>query len=79
MAKKKEKETQKVVINDVEYKPEDFTEEQAMLVNHVADLDRKIAGSQFNLDQLTGGREFFMKKLEEGRFKKKVSSVTPNF
>ena len=65
MAKKKEKETQKVVINDVEYKPEDFTEEQAMLVNHVADLDRKIAGSQFNLDQLQGGREFFMKKLEE--------------
>ena len=65
MAKKKEKETQKVLINDVEYKPEDFTEEQAMLVNHVADLDRKIAGSQFNLDQLTGGREFFMKKLEE--------------
>ena len=64
MAKKKEKETQKVVINDVEYKPEDFTEEQAMLVNHVADLDRKIAGSQFNLDQLNGGREFFMKKLE---------------
>ena len=65
MAKKKEKETQKVVINDVEYKPEDFTEEQAMLVNHVADLDRKIAGSQFNLDQLNGGREFFMKKLEK--------------
>jgi|TARA_B100001250_G_scaffold62348_1_gene48767 hypothetical protein len=65
MSDKTKKETQKVVINDVEYKPEDFTEEQAMLVNHVADLDRKIAGSQFNLDQLTGGREFFMKKLEE--------------
>ena len=65
MAKKKQKETQKVVINDVEYNPEDFTEEQAILVNHVADLDRKIAGSQFNLDQLAGGREFFMRKLEE--------------
>ena len=65
MSDKTKKETQKVVINDVEYKPEDFTEEQAMLVNHVADLDRKIAGSQFNLDQLTGGREFFMKKLEK--------------
>jgi hypothetical protein len=65
MSDKTKKETQKVVINDVEYSPEDFTEEQAMLVNHVADLDRKIAGSQFNLDQLTGGREFFMKKLEE--------------
>ena len=65
MSDKTKKETQKVVINDVEYKPEDFTEEQAMLVNHVADLDRKIAGSQFNIDQLTGGREFFMKKLEK--------------
>ena len=36
-----------------------------MLVNHVADLDRKIQGSMFNVDQLQGGREFFMKKLEE--------------
>ena len=65
MAKKKEKEQQSVVINDVEYKPEDLNEEQVMLVNHVADLDRKIQGSMFNLDQLQGGREFFMKKLEK--------------
>ena len=65
MTDKTEKETQKVVINDVEYKPEDLNEEQVMLVNHVADLDRKIQGSMFNLDQLQGGREFFMKKLEE--------------
>ena len=36
-----------------------------MLVNHVADLDRKIGSSMFNLDQLNGGREFFMKKLEK--------------
>ena len=61
---KKEKE-QTVVINDKEYKPSDLNDEQSMLVNHVADLDRKIQGSQFNLDQLQGGREFFMKKLEE--------------
>ena len=65
MAGKKEKEQQTVVINDVEYKPEDLNEEQVMLVNHVADLDRKIQGSMFNLDQLQGGREFFMKKLEK--------------
>ena len=65
MAKKKEKEQQSVVINDVEYEPEDLSEEQVMLVNHVADLDRKIQGSMFNVDQLQGGREFFMKKLEE--------------
>ena len=65
MPDKKQKDNQVVVINDVEYNPEDFSEEQAMLVNHVADLDRKIAGSQFNLDQLQGGREFFMKRLEK--------------
>tara|TARA_R110002020_G_scaffold130237_1_gene291412 strand:+ start:79 stop:315 length:237 start_codon:yes stop_codon:yes gene_type:complete len=65
MSDKKQKEQQTVVINDVEYKPEDFSEEQAMLVNHVADLDRKIQSSMFNLDQLQGGREFFMKKLEK--------------
>ena len=65
MADKTQKEQQTIVINDVEYKPEDLNEEQVMLVNHVADLDRKIQGSMFNLDQLQGGREFFMKKLEE--------------
>ena len=65
MAEKTQKEQQTVVINDVEYKPEDLNEEQVMLVNHVADLDRKIQGSMFNLDQLNGGRELFMKKLEE--------------
>ena len=65
MAEKTQKEQQTVVINDVEYKPEDLNEEQVMLVNHVADLDRKIQGSMFNLDQLQGRREFFMKKLEE--------------
>jgi len=51
MSDKKQKEQQTVVINDVEYKPEDLNEEQVMLVNHV--------------DQLQGGREFFMKKLEK--------------
>tara|TARA_R110000824_G_scaffold373291_1_gene563693 strand:- start:718 stop:960 length:243 start_codon:yes stop_codon:yes gene_type:complete len=65
MADKTQKEQQTIVINDVEYKPEDLNEEQVMLVNHVADLDRKIQSSMFNLDQLQGGREFFMKKLEE--------------
>jgi len=64
MPDKTKKEDQVVVINDVEYKVDDLTEQQVMLVNHVADLDRKLASSQFNLDQLQGGREFFMKKLE---------------
>ena len=65
MAKKKQKEQQSVVINDVEYQLSDLDEKQVMLVNHVADLDRKIQGSMFNLDQLQGGRTFFMAQLEE--------------
>jgi hypothetical protein len=54
-----------VVINDVEYIFEDMTQEQQLLVNHVADLDRKIGSTQFNLDQLSVGKQAFIKMLEE--------------
>ena len=64
MPDKKEKESQVVTINNVDYKVDDLTEPQVMLVNHVWDLDRKLASSKFNLDQLQGGREHFMKLLE---------------
>lgn len=54
-----------IVINDVEYMFEDMTQEQQLLVNHVADLDRKIGSTQFNLDQLSVGKQAFVKMLEE--------------
>lgn len=31
--------------------------------NHIQDLDRKLASAQFNLDQMTVGREAFVKML----------------
>ena len=66
MAKKqKEKPEQTITIDDKEYKVSDLTEEQVVLVNHVADLDRKIGSSQFNLDQLNVGRNAFMNLLTE--------------
>ncbi len=66
MAKKqKEQPEQTVTIDDKEYKVSDLTEEQVALVNHVADLDRKIGSSQFNLDQLNVGRNAFMNLLTE--------------
>ena len=55
---------QTITINDVEYNVEDLTEEQIALVNHVSDLDRKLSSARFNLDQLQGGRMFFMSQLE---------------
>ena len=58
-----EKKTTPIVIDDVEYQYEDMTQEQQVLVNHVADLDRKIKSAQFNLDQLNVGRGAFINAL----------------
>lgn len=54
-----------IVIDDVEYQLEDMTQEQQMLVNHVADLDRKIGSTAFNLDQLNVGKQAFINLLKE--------------
>ena len=63
MSKKQKDQT--ITIDDVEHKVEDLTEQQVALVNHVADLDRKISSSQFNIDQLNVGRNAFMTMLTE--------------
>jgi len=60
-----EKKTQPIIIDDVEYNFEDMTDEQKVLVNHVADLDRKVTSTQFNLDQLNVGKQAFVKLLKE--------------
>ncbi|MBT7398843.1 MAG: hypothetical protein HN775_06585 [Hellea sp.] len=60
-----EKKTTPITINDTEYTLEDMTPEQQAMVNHVADLDRKISSTQFNLDQLSVGRQAFMNMLTQ--------------
>jgi hypothetical protein len=52
-----------ITIDGVEYQFEDMTQEQQTLVNHVADLDRKLGSARFNLDQLQVGRDAFMTML----------------
>ena len=52
-----------IVINDKEYLVEDLTQEQQSMVNHVADLDRKLSSARFNVDQLSVGREAFVNML----------------
>ena len=54
---------QTIVINDQEYTEDQLTDEQKVLINHVADLDRKIGSTRFNLDQLQVGRDAFMNML----------------
>jgi uncharacterized protein YhaN len=63
MSKKQKEQT--VTINEVEHKVSDLTQEQLAYVNHVADLERKMSSSQFNLDQLSIGRDAFMNMLTE--------------
>jgi cell division septum initiation protein DivIVA len=54
-----------VVIDGIEHQLEDMTQEQQTLIQHVADLDRKLASARFNVDQLQVGRNAFMGLLTE--------------
>ena len=54
-----------ITINDKEYFIEDLTDEQKVLFNHVADLDRKLSSARFNLDQLSVGRDTFANMLAQ--------------
>jgi len=55
-----EKKTNTITINDVDYTEDQLTDQQKVMINHVADLDRKIKSTQFNLDQLNVGKSAFM-------------------
>jgi hypothetical protein len=59
-----EKKTTPITIDNKEYVLEDMTQEQQALVNHCLDLDRKIASTQFNLDQLRVGKDAFVNMLK---------------
>ena len=54
----------KIYIDEVEYIFENMKPEQQAMVNHIADLDRKIGSTQFNLDQLQVGKQAFIDMLK---------------
>ena len=58
-----EKKTNTISINDKSYTEDDLNDAQKTMVNHVADLDRKIGSANFNIDQLKMGRMAFMQSL----------------
>jgi hypothetical protein len=58
------RETNNVIeINGTEYTEDQLTDQQKVIINHIGDLDRKIRSTQFNLDQLTVGRDAFVNIL----------------
>ena len=70
-----------VSIDGVEHKIEDLTEQQQMLLNHVADIERKIGSTKFQLDQLQVGRDAFFTMLKtalEAKPEEAVTDVTVN-
>ena len=64
-----EKQTKTISINGTDYTEDQLTDQQKVMINHVADLDRKMGSAQFNLDQLAVGKQAFVdmltKSLEE--------------
>ena len=67
-----EKQPTTITIDGVDYTEDQLTDQQKVIINHVADLDRKIRSTQFNLDQLTVGRDAFMQMLSASLAKKPV-------
>jgi len=60
-----ENKASKITIDDVEHDIESMTDQQKAMINHIADLDRKMGTTQFNLDQLAVGKQAFVNMLKE--------------
>jgi hypothetical protein len=54
-----------ISIDGVDYQLNDFTDQQRILLEHVADLDRKLNSTKFAADQLQVGRDAFFKMLKD--------------
>jgi hypothetical protein len=54
-----------LIIDGTEYDIESLSDQQKMLLDHVADLERKVASAKFNLDQLQVGRDAFLNMLKQ--------------
>ena len=58
-----DKQANAIMINDKEYSEDQLNDQQKVMIDLVKDLDRKMRSAQFSLDQMTVGREAFVKML----------------
>ena len=65
-----------ISIDGIDYLFEDMTQQQQMLLNHVADLDRKLDSARFSVDQLQVGRDAFFRMLKDALEAKPEEAVT---
>ena len=71
MAKKEKEQKPVLTFDDKEYIIEDMTDEQKAILNHINDLQNKMNSMQFNLDQVSVGKDAFIEKLRESLAKDK--------
>ena len=69
----KTKET--MTINGAQHIVEDMTPEQQTMVNHIADLDKKLNSTKFNADQLQVGKDAFVNMLKTSLTSKEEKEV----
>lgn len=53
-----------ITIDDKDYTEDQLTDTQKVIINHINDLQRKINSTQFNLDQLSVGKDAFVQMLK---------------
>ena len=53
-----------ITIDDVDYTEDQLTDQQKVMINHINSLQQKINSAQFNLDQLTVGKDAFVNMLK---------------
>tara|TARA_R110000850_G_scaffold276956_1_gene421106 strand:+ start:80 stop:316 length:237 start_codon:yes stop_codon:yes gene_type:complete len=76
MAKNKQESIKtQIKIDDVNYQYEDMTPEQQTMVNHIADLDKKLNSTKFNADQLQVGKDAFVNMLKTSLTSKEEKEV----
>ena len=75
MAKKEKENKPTLVLDDKEYQIEDLADNQKVMVAHINDLNRKIDGATFNLQQLQYGRQAFVNALKNDLEKEETVEV----
>ena len=63
-----------VIIDDKEYKIEDFNKEQTYHVSQIRDLQNKAANLRFQLDQLTTAEKAFTSSLVKSLTEEKADN-----
>jgi len=64
-----------LIIDGIEHDIESLNDQQKVILEHVADLERKVGSARFNLDQLQVGRDAFFNMLKQSLVSQPAEAV----